>query len=236
MWRDVQPRNLTLKRVCTHLTFHLSPRACTECVSVWQADELSIQSNEVIAQPDRVLQAAVHHNPSGPGSHLSFEYKYKLTIYISFLRVLLHCVCLLSLTTHITHYPFILHTGSQTLFKPHPNDEVMALLSSSTSAKQGIPPHIDIAILFMVYFYKQISFRFWTDSLIMEMDKVNAFKLAVEPGKKNSGSTDVPLLFWQILGLFWRLALPPAHALDPVCVLYVDTHLLYWLHILMYAF
>lgn len=77
MWRDVQPRNLTLKRIFTHLTFHLSPRVWRErvCASVcvWQADELSVQGDEVTAQSDGVLQAPVHQNLSGPCSHLSSD-------------------------------------------------------------------------------------------------------------------------------------------------------------------
>lgn len=77
MWKDVQPRNPTLKRISTPLIFHLSPRVWGErvCVSlrVWRADELSVQGDEVTPQSDGVLQASVHQKFSGACSHFSSD-------------------------------------------------------------------------------------------------------------------------------------------------------------------
>lgn len=76
MRRDVQPRNPTPKKnLYAFNILSVSKRVEGEglCVTGRQADELSVQGDEVTAQLDGVLQDPVHHNLSGPCSHLSSD-------------------------------------------------------------------------------------------------------------------------------------------------------------------
>lgn len=62
-------------------------RVCVS-VCVWQADELSVQGDEVTAQSDGVLQAPVHQNLSGPCSHLSSDTHTHRETYTNFFHLL----------------------------------------------------------------------------------------------------------------------------------------------------